>query len=145
MHQASVAVTRLATLTPDRALLLLTTCVLLIYVELNRPGWIFPGAVGLLGSLLALKSILRLDLKLAAVALVCGGVALLLLGVRRNTPLVVAIAATLSLCLGFDHLIAPSNLQVHGSVAVGCGVILGASTWILTRIARRARTNKGLD
>jgi len=29
--------------------------------------------------------------------------------------------------------------------AVGCGLVLGGCTSILTRIARRARTNKGLD
>jgi hypothetical protein len=37
------------------------------------------------------------------------------------------------------------KLPVHLPVAAGCGVLLGVATCWLTRIARRARTNKGLD
>ena len=34
----------LARLSPNSALLMLTLGILLIYVELNRPGWVVPGA-----------------------------------------------------------------------------------------------------
>jgi len=40
----------------DSALLVLTMGVLLIYVELNRPGWVVPGAVGLTAALFAMAS-----------------------------------------------------------------------------------------
>jgi membrane-bound ClpP family serine protease len=119
---------------------------LLIYVELNRPGWIFCGALGLLATLFAVASLARWELNPAAIALVGTAVALLALDLLRHTQVMVAIAATLALVLGFDHLVlGPGGMRVHTVTAVGCGVVLGVGTSILTRIARRARTNKGLD
>jgi membrane-bound serine protease (ClpP class) len=143
---AVILLTAMATLSPDRAIWLLTLGLLLIYVELNRPGWIIPGALGLLASLFAIASLLRLGLNPAAIALVCTAVVLLALDLLRRTPVVVAVAATLALVLGFDHLVTgPGGVRVHTLTAVLCGVILGVGTSILTRIARRARANKGLD
>ena len=145
MHQAAIATGGLATLSPDHALLLLTAGVLLIYVELNRPGWIAAGTLGLLALLFALASLLRLELNWEAITLVGTAVALLLLGLRRRTPAIVAAAATLALILGFEYLMLQGNAHVQAGTAIGCGVLIGAVTSILTRIARRARTNKGLD
>lgn len=133
------------TLSPDRALILLTAGVFLIYVELNRPGWILAGALGLLAFLLAIASLLRMELDAAAVALTGTAVALLLLDLRRRTPVIVSVAATLALVLGFDHLVRRGEIRVHAGIAAGCGVLIGVGTSILTRVARRARTNKGLD
>jgi fumarate reductase subunit D len=48
VHTAAALLNTLTHLSPDSALLLLTFAVLLIYVELNRPGWILPGALGLI-------------------------------------------------------------------------------------------------
>ena len=136
---------RLAELCPNVALLVITLGVLLIYVELNRPGWIVSGAVGLLAVLFAVASLVRLGLNLAAVVLV--GTAVVLLGVelRRRTPVVVSLAATLALVLGFAQLVRGPGVGIKLGTAVGCGLVLGGCTSILTRIARRARTNKGLD
>ena len=137
---------RLGHLSPDVALLLLTLGLLLIYVELNSPGWIVPGAAGLLASLFAIASLFRLELNPAGLALVGTAVALLALNLLRRTQPTVAIAATLALVLGFDHLVlGPGDMRVHPAIAVGCGVLLGVGTSILTRIAQRARANKGLD
>jgi membrane-bound serine protease (ClpP class) len=136
----------LANLSPDGGVILLTLGLLLIYIELNRPGWIITGALGLLASLFAMASLLRLELNPAAIALVCTAVALLVLDLLRRTPPMVAVAATLALVLGFDHLVQdPGELRVHALTAVPCGMVIGVGTSILTRIARRARTNKGLD
>jgi membrane-bound serine protease (ClpP class) len=137
----------LANLSPDNALILLTLGLLLIYVELNRPGWIITGALGLLASLFAIASLLRLELNPAAIALICTAVALLGLDLLRRTQPMVVVAATLALVLGFSHLVlgAPEALRIHTVTAVVCGVVIGVGTSILTRIARRARTNKGLD
>ena len=44
---------RLAQLSPDAALGMLTVGILLVYVELNRPGVVVPGAVGLTAVLFA--------------------------------------------------------------------------------------------
>jgi membrane-bound serine protease (ClpP class) len=137
--------TSLAHLAPDVALLMLTLGLLLIYVELNRPGWIVPGAVGLLATLFAVASLVRLGLNPGAVALVGTAVVLLGLDLLRRTQGLVALAATLALVLGFARLVQGVGAGIGMGMAVGCGVMLGGCTSILTRIARRARTNKGLD
>jgi membrane-bound ClpP family serine protease len=135
-----------ALMAPEVALLVLTLGLLLIYVELNRPGWILSGALGLLAVLFAVASLVRLGLNPGAVTLVGTAVVLLGLGLRRRTPVVVDAAATLALVLGFAHLMrGPGGVGIRTGIAVGCGATLGGCTSILTRIARRARTNKGLD
>jgi membrane-bound serine protease (ClpP class) len=131
---------------PDMALLVLTLGLLLIYVELNRPGWIVSGAVGLLAVLFAVASLGRMEWSAAAMALVGTGVALLAVDLRWRTQWIVSVAATLALVLGFAYLVrGPVEMRIHTATAVGCGLVLGGCTSILTRIARRARTNKGLD
>jgi membrane-bound serine protease (ClpP class) len=143
---AVLALRALVNLPPDGAIVVLTLGLLLIYVELNRPGWIVTGALGLLAVLFAAASLGRLELNAGAFTLVCTAAALMVLDLLRRTPPMVAVAATLALVLGLDHLVAgPGALRIHTVTAVLCGVILGAGTSILTRIARRARTNKGLD
>jgi membrane-bound serine protease (ClpP class) len=133
-------------LAPDAAVLLLTLGVLLIYVELNRPGWIVPGACGLLLALLAAGSLLRLSLSLPAIALLATAAALLLLELLRPTPPLVAVAATLGLILGLDRFVlGPAPFHVHAPVALLSGLLLGGGTAMLTRIARRARANKAVD
>lgn len=130
----------------DAALVLVTLGVLLIYVELNRPGWIVSGSAGLLCVLLGVAALARWELNPAAVGLVAIAIALLLLDLARRLQVTVSLAATLALVLGFAHLVlAPAAGRIHTATAVGCGLTLGAGTSILTRIARRARTNKGLD
>jgi membrane-bound serine protease (ClpP class) len=134
-----------ARLAPDVALLVLTLGLLLIYVELNRPGWIVTGAIGLTATLFAVASLVRAGVNPAAVALVGTAVALLGLDLRRRTPGLVSVAATLALVLGFAQLVRGPGRGISMGAAVGCGLVLGGCTSILTRIARRARTNKGLD
>lgn len=136
----------MAQMPADIAVVVLTVGLLLIYVEMNRPGLVVAGAVGLLGVLFAIASLGRLELNAAATVMVGTGVVLLAVGVVRNTAWLVAVAATVALVLGLDHLVVgPGAMRVHMGTAVVCGVIVGAGTSILTRIARRARTNKGLD
>ena len=127
-------------LTPNHALLVLTLGILFIYVELNRPGRVIPGAVGLLLTLLAIPSLLDGTYPPALLILLATSIALIALGLRRTVHPVVFAAATLGLMLAFRTL-----NGVHWAIAASCGLILGAGTSILTRIARRARLNKGLD
>jgi membrane-bound serine protease (ClpP class) len=133
----------LARLSPNSALLMLTLGILLIYVELNRPGWVVPGAVGLTAALFAVASLMRVMVNPGAAALVGTSVALLGVGLRRRTPWLVDVAATLALVLGFVYLERDARIQL--GIAIGCGIFLGGVTSILARIARRARSNKGLD
>ncbi len=131
----------LSAATPDHALLLLTVGVLLIYLELNRPGWIVPGALGLLATLLALAALGRSGVQPVAAVLCLTAVALLAISLRKPVPFAVTAAATLALTLGLAQL----NPSIHALIAVPSGLLLGVGTSVLTRIARRARVNKGLD
>ena len=146
LDRAGILLKTAAHLSPDVAVLVLTAGLLLIYVELNRPGWIWSGALGLLATLFAVASLGRMDVNPGAVALVGTAVALLALDLVRRTGAMVGLAATLALTLGLDHLVVgPDGMRVHAVTAVGCGLVIGAGTSILTGIARRARANKGLD
>ncbi len=130
-------------MSPNVALVVLTVGILLIYVELNRPGWVVPGAVGLTAALFAVASLGRIGVHPAAAVMVGTAVVLLGLGLRRRTPVVVDVGATLGLVLGFLSL--ERDAGIAPGLAGGCGILLGGLTSILTRIARRARSNKGLD
>jgi len=133
-------------LSPDGCVLLFTFGVLLIYVELNRPGSILPGAVGLLLALLAVAPFFHQHLSPAAILAIAVGGALLARGLRRSTSAITPVAATLCLVFGLLYLVrGAGSVRVHASTAVPCGLVLGLGTSILTRIARRARLNKGLD
>ncbi len=133
---------------PDAALVLFTLGLLLIFLELNRPGSILPGALGLLLALLSTAALLRLDLNASGLVLLSTAAALLLLDLFRPTPVAVAVAATLALCLGFGfgHLVAGQGDEIiHTVTAAACGIILGTASSVLTRVTRRARANKALD
>ena len=138
--------TLLATLSPDAAVVILTAGAALIALELNRPGSVLPGAVGLLLSLLAAASLLRHhpspDRAIAAV----GCLSLLLLQARRKLGGIAVAVLTLGLIFALGTLIPPApGPEISDWAAVGCGISLGTGTTVLTRIARRARQNKGLD
>jgi membrane-bound serine protease (ClpP class) len=139
-----IAHSGLASLSPDAVILLLTLGFALICVELNRPGSILPGALGLLTFLLALASLLRFDLSPVGVTLTLSAIFLLLVGLRRTLHPLVAVAATLALTLGLGQLVRGPT-RTHALTTIFCGMLTGAGTSILTRIARRARLNKGLD
>jgi membrane-bound ClpP family serine protease len=148
VYLASVALRAISAfhLSPDIAILSLTLGLLLIYLELNRPGTILPGAIGLLIVLLAIAALLPLPLSATAVALLAAGTGLLLLSLVRKTSILLAVTATLALIFGFLHIPGKEAApRVHALVATGCGLILGAGTSYLTHLARRARANKGLD
>ncbi len=130
----------LSSLSPDAAVLLLTIGIALIAVELNRPGWIVPGALGLLTTLLAAAVILARHGSVPGLALLAAAAVILLLQLRLELPLWIVLLG------GAAGVIALAVLPgVRVSVAVCCGLALGIGTIVLTRIARRARQNKGLD
>ena len=148
MYFACAAIKTISSLhlSPDTATLCLTFGLLLIYLELNRPGSILPGAIGLLVVLLAIATLLPLPLNPTGIVLVASAAGLLLLGLVRQTPILLAVTATLALVLGFFYLAKRgSTPHIHALIAIGCGLILGAGTSLLTHLAHRARANKGLD
>jgi len=112
---------------------------LLIYVELNRPGRVIPGAVGLLLALLACARLGAAHPRPAALVLLATAAALLVVELVRATHWAVALAAALGLVLGFRELTAPA---LGWMICILCGVGLGGTTALLTRVARRAKANK---
>jgi membrane-bound serine protease (ClpP class) len=136
----------LTALSPNAVVLILTVGLALIALELNRPGSILPGAVGLLLSLLAAASLAQHHLRSAAVVGFVASMALLLLQARRQLSWILPPSATILLILSMSTLL-PTTVQpgISPWVAVLCGLFLGTGTTVLTRIARRARQNKGLD
>jgi len=133
-------------LSPDAAILLATVGILLIYLELNRPGFVIPGAVGLLLTLLAIAALLPQHFNPIALVLIACAIILLGVDLLRPTPRFVPLGTAALLSLGFFFLLSyPTSQPVHLPIAVSCGLILGAGTSLLTRVARRARANKGLD
>ena len=133
-------------LSPDAALTLFTVGVLFIYVELNRPGTILAGALGLIAVLLAAANFSHSPINLVSILLILCGCALFIRSIRRNTHSLLYALATAFFLVGFLRLITkPGIPHIHAFSAVLCALLLGISTTFLTRIARRARRNKGLD
>ena len=137
----------LATLSPNAAVLILTLGLTLIALELNRPGSILPGAIGLLLTLLAAASLAARHPQTKAVLGIVVFLVLLMLGTRgKRESLVLAAAITAGLIFSICGLLpAVPGQRVSTWAAVLSGLILGAETIVLTGIARRARQNKGLD
>jgi membrane-bound serine protease (ClpP class) len=136
----------LPTLSPDAAILILTAGLVLIAFELNRPGSILPGALGLLLTLMATAGLTEHHPRPEAAvgAIFCA--ALLLLQLRRKLSAVVVICATIALIFSVANLIPPiPGPHISAWTAVVSGLVIAAGTTVLTRIARRARLNKGLD
>ena len=133
-------------LSPDAALLLLTGGLLLIYIELNRPGLIVSGALGLTFTLLALARFARDPIAPAAAGAGVAGALLLVLSARTRTHLPLALLSTAALLYAFLRPPpGPLGTRPNRRVAVPCALILGLGTSLLTTIAARARQNKGLD
>lgn len=137
-----------AALSPDAAVLLLTAGVGLVYFELNRPGSIVPGALGLLATLLGLAALGRGGARADGILLLLAATVVLAADLVRPTPILLALAATAALCVGLRELPArsghaASDVSVPGwPTAVLCGLLLGLGSAVLTRLARRARVNK---
>ena len=131
---------------PDACIRLLTLGLALIYLELNRPGSILPGATGLLAVLLSIAGLAHFRLDPIGICLLLAGFLLLLIGLLRTIGPTAAVLDAVLLIFGFQDLVTgPGNLHVQRLTAIFCGLLIACGTSILTRIARRARTNKGLD
>lgn len=136
----------LATLSPNAAVLIFTAGIALIALELNRPGSILPGAAGLLLTLLAAASLWPRHPAGIAVLQILVSMAVLLLQTRRTLLWVLPVSATILLIYSIARLLpAATEPGISFWIALLSGLILGTGTTVLTRIAHRARQNKGLD
>lgn len=132
--------------TPDIGIVVLTISVLLIFLELNRPGLVIPGALGLLGVLVSISSWRQWSLSAPALLLLVVAAVLPVWQLRHSFSLWGAVASSIAFSVAFACLIAgPATAHVHPAVAALCGTTLGTAGFLLARIARRARQNKGLD
>lgn len=129
-------------LSPDAAIACLTFGMLLIYWELNRPGTVLPGALGLLAVLFSVATLVRVGPHPMGILLVAVGTVLLALGLFFSLPLFLPVAATLALTLGLYTLIQPLSIALHAATSLMCGTTLGMASTRLTAIAYRARCNK---
>jgi hypothetical protein len=121
--------------------------VVLIAVEVNRPGLILPGSIGLLLALLAAASLASRHLSTHAALWTI----FLMIVLAIPTPgwkwnWLVDSSITMGLILSLTDLLPrASGPTVTWWAAISSGLLFGAGTTVLTRIARRARLNKGLD
>ncbi|WP_103934458.1 NfeD family protein [Bryocella elongata] len=132
--------------TPDGVVLLFTSGVALGAVELNRPGLVIPGSIGLTCVLLSLAALPHLPVEPAGAAITLAALAVLTTGFLRTLPdRGLALAASIY-AVSLTFLFSPAaNPPLHRSVSLPCGIVLGVGLALLATVARRARRNKGLD
>lgn len=134
----------LLSVSPDLALITATAGVCLIFFELNRPGLILPGSLGLLLTLFASAALAhhRID-PLAAAGLTASA---LTLGTNlyRILPTWLLVIAVFALTASFRFLLTPPERPIHTATALVCGPVLGVLSAVLSRIALRARRAKAI-
>ncbi len=139
-----------ALMNPDLTVLLLGLGGLLIYLEVNTPGGVVPGAAGVLLVLLAVYALLHLPLRWEALLLLAGAGVLLLLEAHFERGMVLAVIAMGMLVVGLRLLVNGPipELEVNWGTAVGAGVGFGGVTaglLLLGLRARRAKVRTGSD
>jgi membrane-bound serine protease (ClpP class) len=129
---------------PNISFLLLALGAFAIYAELNHPGAVIPGVVGVICILLAVFALNLLPTRFAAVTLILAAFVLFALEAKFATHGVLAIGGIVAMTLGGLLLVdAPiPQMQVHLLTALGVSVPMGVITVFLMSLAIRARRNK---
>lgn len=140
----------LALMNPNLCVLLLTLGLLLIYLEINTPGVVVPGAAGVLLVLLSVYSLTRLPLTGYGISLCVVAIALMALEASSTRHGWFATAGVICMVLGLGWLVngpLPA-LQVSWGTAIGAGVGFGGMTATLMVMgleARRSKVRTGSD
>jgi membrane-bound serine protease (ClpP class) len=131
---------------PNLALLLLVGGALLIYLEFNIPGTIVPGALGSVMVLLAIFSLDLLPIRHTAVLLLLAAAVLMVLEAKFASHGILALAGIACLAFGTLTLIdAPiPEMAIQPVIAISLCIAFGIITFVLLRLAMRARRNKAL-
>jgi membrane-bound serine protease (ClpP class) len=131
---------------PNLALLLLVGGALLIYLEFNIPGTIVPGALGTVMVLLAIFSLDLLPIRHTAVLLLLAAAVLMVLEIKFASHGILALAGIACLAFGTLTLIdAPiPELAIQPTIAISLCIAFSLITFVLLRLAIRARRNKAL-
>lgn len=129
---------------PNVAFVLLAIGALALYAELNHPGAVVPGVVGVIFILLAIFALNLLPTRFAAVILIVVSFVLFALEAKFATHGVLTIGGIVTLTLGGLLLVdAPiPQMRVHLITALAVSIPLGLITAFLMSIALRARRNK---
>jgi membrane-bound serine protease (ClpP class) len=140
----------LSLMNPNLDVLLLTLGLLLIYLEINTPGIVVPGAAGLLLVLLTVFALGSLPVSSLGVGLCILALLLLVLEARLHTRGMLAIAGILALIGGLGTLVVGpvSQLQVSWPTAIGAGIGFGgvtAALMVLGSEAKRAKVKTGAE
>jgi membrane-bound serine protease (ClpP class) len=140
----------LALMKPDLCVLLLSLGWLLIYLEVNTPGTIVPGAAGVLLVLLSMFALYTLPYNLSGAVVCVGGLLLLLLEAALPMRGASAIVGIGLLAWGFRNLVTGPipQLEVSWGTAIGAGLGFGGITAVLVTLgaeARRAKVKTGSE
>jgi membrane-bound serine protease (ClpP class) len=131
-------------LDPNIAFLVLAVGALALYAELNHPGAIVPGVVGVVFILLALFALNLLPTRYAAFTLIMAAFVMFALEAKFATHGILGIAGIALMTIGglllVDGPIPEMRVKLWTALAVS--VPLGAITVFLMSIALRARRNK---
>lgn len=134
---------------PNITYLLMTAGGLGLYLELSAPGIGLPGVVAVLCFILAFISMQTLPVSTGAVALLVGGIAMLILEIFVTSFGVLAIGGVISMVLGALFLLDPSTGDLRVSIAliapVAITVLLGALGLGYFLWRTRGGRYKGLD
>jgi membrane-bound serine protease (ClpP class) len=131
-------------LDPNIAFLVFAIGALALYAELNHPGAVLPGVVGVVFILLALFALNLLPTRYASFTLIIGAFVLFVLEAKFATHGVLGIGGIVLLTLGGLLLVDGPipELRVHLWTALAISVPLGLITIFLMSIAIKARRNK---
>jgi membrane-bound serine protease (ClpP class) len=129
---------------PNISFLLLAVGAFAIYAEMNHPGAVVPGVVGVIFVLLAVFALNLLPVRFAALTLIMAAFVLFALEAKFATHGVLGIGGIVVLTLGGLLLVDGPipELRVHLWTALGVSVPLGVITVFLMSLAIRARRNK---
>jgi len=129
---------------PNISFLLLAVGAFAIYAEMNHPGAVVPGVVGVIFVLLAVFALNLLPVRFAALTLILAAFVLFALEAKFATHGVLGIGGIVVLTLGGLLLVDGPipELRVHLWTALGVSVPLGVITVFLMSLAIRARRNK---
>ena len=131
---------------PDGAVAMASLGLLLIFVELNRPGRILPASFGLLLVLLASGALFRFGLEPWSVLLLLAAGGLAVVNLYRCLPLSLLLVSAAGWVFALRFAVRPrGSVFVHTPVALACGGSLGILSAVLSRIAYRARRAKALN
>jgi membrane-bound serine protease (ClpP class) len=129
---------------PNLAFLLLAIGALALYVELNHPGAVIPGTVGVVFILVAAFALNFLPTRFAAVGLILGAFALFGAEAKFATHGILTVGGIALLTMGGLLLVDSPipEMRVHLLTALAVSIPFGLITAFLMTIALKARRNK---